>query len=129
MRLTPKNKPQTTARYLAAVLSGLLFCGNTFADSVEILIDAAYEENARKTINEIALHVASAAGSENTVGLVVYDEVFQRSTPPMIADDAQTQLIANVVNATTPTQYSNLAVGIEKGRVVGAGAQRDSAFR
>ncbi len=111
MRLTSGFK----ARCLCAMIGSLVLCSNVAASAVEILVDAALDQRSLQTATEVALQVVSAAGSENSVGMVVYDEVFQRSAERAIADVAHVERISRLSASITPSEYSNIAVGIEKG--------------
>ncbi|ASJ74274.1 hypothetical protein [Granulosicoccus antarcticus] len=100
---------------LCAMFGVLVPCSNAAASSVEILVDAALDESSLRTANEVALQVAGAAGDENSVGVVIFDEVFQRSTDLTVADDAHLERISQVFSNVKPSEFSNIAVGIEKG--------------
>ena len=111
MRLTSGFK----ARCLCAMIGSLVLCSDVAAGTVEILVDAALDQPSLQTAGEVALHVVSVAGSENSVGMVVYDEVFQRSTELTVADVANVERISQLTASITPSKFSNLAVGMEKG--------------
>ena len=103
------------AHCMCIMIGSMTLCSNAAADSIEILVDAALDQSSLQIATEVALSVASSAGTDHSVGLVVFDKVFQRSTERVDADGDQQQRISEVLSNLTPSEYSNIAVGIEKG--------------
>lgn len=87
----------------------------TLASSIQFAIDASLNQQDLDTARDVVATLSQAADESDSIGVVVYDSVFQRGTPIAIADAAQKDGVLETLSQITPSDSSNLAVGIEKG--------------
>ncbi|MFK7854416.1 MAG: hypothetical protein AB8B79_09900 [Granulosicoccus sp.] len=111
MRLTTDIR----ALFLYLVMGGLVLPSNVNASSVQVVVDAALDQNSLQTAENVTLNIVRAAANQSSVGVVVYDEVFQRSSEIKLADESDLQTIGELFSSIAPSESSNIAVGIEKG--------------
>lgn len=91
------------------------FFNVSLASSIQFAIDASLNQQELDVVRDVVATISQAADESDSIGIVVYDSVFQRGTPIAIADAAQKDGVLETLLQITPSDSSNLAVGIEKG--------------
>lgn len=102
-------------------VSALVFCvvclssSAVFSNSINFVVDSSLPKKDLESAAAIVLALVEGMQSDKQVGLVVFDKVFQRSVDMGPADGAQLVQLRDGLRSITPSDVSNVAVGIEKG--------------
>lgn len=100
---------------ICLVFLGYGYFNVTLASSIQFAVDASLGPEELQVVRDVVTTITTAAGDSDSVGILIYDSVFQRSTPMAAADDAQKSKVLDTLAKMAASDNSNLAVGIEKG--------------
>ncbi|MFK7996829.1 MAG: hypothetical protein AB8B87_22015 [Granulosicoccus sp.] len=102
-------------RVFCLVFAAHSFFNVSLASSIQFAVDASLNQQQLNTAQEVIMTLSQAASVNESIGLLVYDDVFQRSVPMAAANEAQKAKVFDTLQQISPSDSSNLAVGIEKG--------------